>query len=131
MSVKSLVLGLAVVVSLGSTAKAGNLVLNGSLEASNTSDSVLVNSYPAGTIPNWVVHGASGAAPFNAVYIYDVLGGALPSYMPASYYSCLVALGFVSGNSCADPDGTGHFINLDGDPAFPAAIRDRKSTRLN
>jgi hypothetical protein len=31
-------------------------------------------------------------------------------------------LGFVSGNSCLNPDGTGHFINLDGDPAFPAAI---------
>lgn len=120
MNSKSLFLGLAVVASLVSTAKA-DLVLNGHLERSGTTNSVYVNSYPSGDIPNWQVLGASSSAPFNAVYIYDVLGGALPAFMPPSYY-CTPPVGFISGN-CVNPDGTGHFINLDGDPAFPAAIR--------
>ena len=73
-------------------------------------------------IPNWSVHGNGTIPGFNAVYDYGVPGGSLPAYMPSSYNSCTAALGFFSGNSCANPDGTGHFVNLDGDPAFPAAI---------
>ena len=121
MNIKSLVVGIATAASLGSTANA-NLVANGSLERNDTIDSVYINSYPTGSIPSWAVHGAAPTAPFNAVYIHDVLGGSLPAYMPPSYYSCTAALGFVTGNSCPNPDGSGHFINLDGDPNFPAAI---------
>jgi hypothetical protein len=122
--IKSMVLGLAVAAGLGSTAKAGNLVINGDLDRPGTTNSVYVNVYPSGDIPSWTVLGAPGnPGTFNAVYLYDNLGDAtLPAFMPPSYYSCTPALGFVSGNSCLNPDGTGHFINLDSDPAFPAAI---------
>lgn len=122
MSNKSLVLGLAVAVSLGSAAKA-SVILNGSLETVGTSDGVNLSQASGQnlTIPNWSVHGVAGAG-FNAVYDYGVVAGPLPAYMPASYNSCTVLLGFVGGNSCTNPDGTGHFVNLDGDPSFPAAI---------
>ena len=121
MNIKSLVLGLAVAASLCSTAK-GNLVLNGSLETSGTTDGVNLSKSSGQnlTIPNWSVHGNGTISGFNAVYDYGVPGGSLPAYMPPSYNSCI--LGFVSGNSCPNPDGTGHFVNLDSDPAFPAAI---------
>lgn len=124
MNAKSLFLGLAVAASLISTAQA-NLVLNGSLERGDTFNSTYVNGYPLGGIPNWTVQGAPlNLGVFNAVYIYDDFTDAsLPIYMPPAYYSCAPALGFISGNaSCVNPDGPGHFINLDGDPAFPAAI---------
>jgi hypothetical protein len=126
MRIKSLVLGLAVAVSLGSTAEAGSLVsmvLNGSLETSGTGDgfNLSQNSGQNSTIPNWSVHGNGTIPGFNAVYDYGVVGSSsLPAYMPSSYNSCI--LGFVGGNSCSNPDGTGHFVNLDGDPSFPAAI---------
>ena len=81
------------------------------------------NPYPTnGYIPNWDVHGASGSTTYNAVYIYDILTDSiLPLTMPPSYY-CNPALGFVSGNNCANPNGSGHFVNLDGDPSFRTAI---------
>lgn len=122
MNIKSLVLGLAVAASLGSTAKATELVMNGDLKSGDTAVHVYVNTYD-GAITSWKVQGApSNLGTYNAVLIYDVLGGSLPAFMPPSYYSCTAALGFVSGNSCMNPDGEGDFINLDGDPAFPAAI---------
>jgi hypothetical protein len=110
---------------LGSAAKAGSLVslvLNGSLETSGITDGVNLSQASGQnlTIPNWSVHGAPTGSGFNAVYDYGVVGGSLPAYMPSSYNSCNV--GFVGGNSCTNPDGTGHFVNLDGDPSFPAAI---------
>lgn len=100
------------------------LITNGDLERPGTTNSTYINGYPPGNIPSWTVLGApSQPTIFNAVYLYDSLAdAALPAFMPPSYYSCTSALGFVSGNSCLNPDGSGHFINLDGDPAFPAAI---------
>ena len=122
MSAKSLFLGLAVAASLISTAQA-NLVLNGSLERGDTFNSTYVDGYPLGDIPHWTVQGAQlNLGVFNAVYIYDDFTDAsLPIYMPPAYY-CTPALGFIGGIPCSNPDGPGHFINLDGDPAFPAAI---------
>ena len=121
MNTKSLVIGLAVAASLGSTAKA-NLVINGGLERPDTTPvAVFVNSYPTNYIPNWAVHGAGASPNWNAVYIYDTLTGGAPSFMPASYRTCDPSLGF-QAPACANPDGPGHFINLDGDPDFPAAI---------
>jgi hypothetical protein len=125
MSTKSLVLGLAVAASLGSTASAASIVLNGGFEQS---------SYPLGTpaadilnpdhgsITDWTVHGAGATInEWNSVYIDGAVSG-LTAFMPAQYALCQTSGGFVSGAVCADPDGAGYFINLDGDPAFPAAI---------
>lgn len=122
MNLKPLVLSLAVAASLSTVLQAGQLVVNGSLETNNTTIVPILNTYVAGTIPNWTVQGATPLAPFNAVYDYATVPGPVPLYMPASFNSCTVALGFVAGASCANPDGTGHFVNLDGDPNFPAAI---------
>jgi hypothetical protein len=132
MKIKSLMLGIVVAASLGSTAEATNLVLNGSFDKPGDTSTVNFfcnspffcgNAYPAaGYIPKWDVHGATGSTTYNVVYIYDNLADAsLPPFMPPSYY-CNPALGFVSGNNCVNPDGTGHFINLDGDPSFQGAI---------
>jgi MYXO-CTERM domain-containing protein len=130
MTIKSLVLGLAVAASLGSTAIAGNLVLNGNLALNGCSGSpslgtncVYINAPHTGQITDWTVGGAGSSSSWNAVYIYDPAPGTdLPAYMPAQYDICSPAGGFVPGNSCADPDGAGWFINEDGDPAFPASI---------
>jgi hypothetical protein len=129
MTIKSLVLGLAVAASLGSTATAG--VLNGSLELNGCSLSpslgtncVYINAPNTGQITNWAVGGAGASTLWNAVYIYDPTPGQSttvlpPAFMPSQYRLCT---GLVSGAVCADPDGAGWFINLDGDPAFPASI---------
>ena len=68
MNLKSLVLSLAVAASLSPALQAGNVIVNGSLETSNTAITPIVNTYVAGTIPGWTVQGASVGAPFNAVY---------------------------------------------------------------
>ena len=131
MNIKLLVLGLAIAASLGSTAKATNLILNGRFENPGGTSSVNFYCNSPGScgnpynsdIPNWDVHGASGSTTYNVFYIYDDLTDTtLPASMPPSYYSCTPALGFVSGNACSNPDGAGHFINLDGDPGFAGAI---------
>lgn len=127
MTIKSLVLGVALAASLGSTAKATSLVLNGSLDTpGNTSTTAFVNN--PGTIPDWKISGPVTGS-WNSVYIYDgVVSNGLsgqpvpPPYMPANYRLCDPAGGLQPGASCGNPDGIGHFINLDGDPSFPAAI---------
>ena len=123
MNLKSLILNLSVAASLSTALQGANLVLNGSFEVNNTlSSNITNNNYVPGTIPNWTLQGTSPGATFNALYDYGTVPGALPLLMPASYNSCTTILGFVTGASCANPDGTGHFVNLDGDPNFPTAI---------
>lgn len=124
---KSASIGLSAVAlsMIAFSAQATELIMNGELDrSSTTANAVYINSYPANDIPSWTVSGTSTNPNFNAVSIYDndIHDSALPAYMPASYYSCTSASGFVSGNSCLNPNGNGYFINLDGDPAFPAAI---------
>jgi hypothetical protein len=109
---------------MAGSAGAIELVKNGSLEISGYPAATTQNivNFNPGQITDWQVHGA-GALPWNAVYIYDDLSDAArPPFMPPSYYGCSPAFGFVAGNACGIPDGSNHFINLDGDNSFPGAI---------
>jgi hypothetical protein len=124
MNVKSLALGLAVSASLGITAKATELVTNGDLEGSTypsgTVSEDIINT--PGQITDWTVSGyGSTSNSWNAIYVLDNFSTS-PYLMPAAYRSCTAALGFQRGASCSNPNGTGYFVNLDGDSAFPAAI---------
>ena len=90
MNIKSLVLGLAVAASLGSTAKASNLVLNGSLETTNTSDVTIINTYIAGTIPDWVVLGET-RVPHLMLFISTAL---LAAHYPNICQPCIIRAQF-------------------------------------
>lgn len=137
MNIKSLVLGLAVAASVSSTAKALPLVKNGSLETPGNTTTVAFVGHNPGTIPNWTISGPQPGG-WNSVYIYDnVVSDSMtippqpppPGFMPLDYRLCRPSVpagqlggGLQPGASCANPDGPGHFINLDGDPGFPASI---------
>ena len=77
MNLKSLVLSLAVAASLSPALQAGNVIVNGSLETSNTAITPIVNTYVAGTIPGWTVQGASVGAAGSARPIAITLLGTL------------------------------------------------------
>ena len=139
MNIKSLALSLAVAASAGSSAIAQNLVQNGQLEQSGYAAGSTVDILdPApGAITFWTVHG-SVATPtqWNSIYIFDsAIGAPPPSPMPDSYVNCLSGnnpgQGFQPGAVCANPDGAGHFINLDGDSAFAAAISQSIASLVN
>jgi len=138
MNFNSLVLRRAIATGLSMLALAtmvgpakANLVLNGDFQ---------LNSYPGsptsetivnipGQITYWTVSGyGSTSSSWNAVYINDPNpnfsnpSSSPPDFMPAAYRSCTAAAGFQTGASCQNPNGPGWFVNLDGDPSFPAAI---------
>jgi hypothetical protein len=122
MNIKSLFLGLVVAAALSSTAQA-DLVQNGSLELSGYPAGTSPNIFDSGLITGWTLY--SPGSNVNADYQDDpdLSSPTPPQSMPDAYRSCTAALGFQAGATCANPDGPGYFVNLDGDPAFPTGIR--------